>query len=56
MGRGSADLRDGGEVMRGGNGGWFGFEDGEETAGGDVAGDEFGDMTAVIAGTGMNGG
>ncbi len=57
MGRGNAVLRAGGEVMRGGSGGWFGFVDGGETAGGDVAGDELGDMTAVIADAGgLNGG
>ena len=48
IGRGNVDLREGGDVMSGGSGGWFALEEGEVTAGGDVAGDEFGDMTAVI--------
>lgn len=50
MGRGGiADFRDCGEVMSGGNGGWLGLEVGELIAGGgEAAGDEAGDMTAVI--------
>lgn len=32
-------------VMMGGKGGWLGFEVGEETGGGEVAGDEAADMT-----------
>jgi hypothetical protein len=45
------DRRAGGDVIRGGNGGWFGFEEGEETGEGEVAGDtasSVGDMTAAI--------
>lgn len=38
----------GGDVTRGGNGGWFGFVEGGDIGGGDVAGDEVGDKTAVI--------
>lgn len=48
IGRGSVDLREGGEVINGGSGGWFALDDGEVTAGGEVAGDELGDITAVI--------
>jgi hypothetical protein len=47
IGRGSVDLRGGGDVMRGGKGGWSVFEEGDDTTGGDVAG-EVCDMTAVI--------
>lgn len=46
------DRRDGGEVISGGSAGWFalGFGGGEaeEATGGEVAGEEAGDMTAVI--------
>lgn len=38
-------------MIKGGNGGWFGFEDGEETGDGEVAGDVVsngGDMTAAM--------
>ena len=53
MGRCRTVRRAGGEVIRGGRVGWFGFEVGEEIGDGDVAwdGDEVsseGDMTAVI--------
>lgn len=50
IGRGSVDLRFGfgGDVIRGWSGGWLGFAPGEVIAGGDVAGDDDGDMTAVI--------
>lgn len=48
MGRGSVVRREGGEVMRGGRGGWFGLDPGDEMAGGDVAGDDDGDMIAAI--------
>ena len=41
-----------GDVISGGKGGWFGFEDGDESGGGEVAcGDvvsKVGDMTAAI--------
>lgn len=42
--------RAGGDVTNGGRVGWLGFEDGEETIGGEVAGDELGDMIVVILG------
>ena len=45
------DRRAGGDVISGGKGGWFGFEDGEETGDGEVAGETVsivGDMTAAI--------
>lgn len=50
IGRGIVDLLlgFGGDVMSGGRGGWFGLTPGDETGGGEVAGDEVGDMTAVI--------
>jgi hypothetical protein len=48
IGRGSVLLRVGGEVINGGSGGWLGFEDGDEIAGGDVAGVELGDIMAVM--------
>jgi hypothetical protein len=50
IGRGSVDLLFGfgGDVIRGGRGGWFGLTPGDETGGGEVAGDDVGDMTAVI--------
>jgi hypothetical protein len=52
LGRCRVDRRLVGDVIRGGNGGWFGFEDGEEIGDGEVAGDDVvssvGDMTAVI--------
>lgn len=51
MGRGAVDLLCCGDVvMSGGRGGWLGFEVGEETAGGDVAGEGVADMTVVIFG------
>ncbi|KAF4465739.1 hypothetical protein FALBO_7414 [Fusarium albosuccineum] len=40
--------RDGGEVMRGGSAGWLGFGEEDAAAGGDVAGEEVADITAVI--------
>jgi hypothetical protein len=46
IGLGSALLRAGGEVINGGRAGWA--DDGEVSAGGDVAGEEEDDMTAVI--------
>jgi hypothetical protein len=48
MGRGSVDRRAGGEVIIGGSGGWLGFAPGDEMDGGDVAGDDDGDIIAVI--------
>lgn len=51
IGRGMADRREGGDVIRGGSGGWLGFADGEcdnTTAGGDVAGDEPGDTVEAM--------
>ncbi len=48
MGRGSVVLRAGGEVIKGGSAGWFGLGDEEATAGGEVAGDDAGDMIAVM--------
>lgn len=50
MGRGRVDLRFGfgGDVIRGGSGGWLGFVPGEVIAGGEVAGDDVGDMIAVM--------
>jgi len=51
VGRCKFDRRAGGDVISGGNGGWFGFEDGEETGDGEVGGDtvsSVGDMTAAI--------
>lgn len=51
MGRGAVVLLCCGDVvMIGGRGGWLGFEVGEETAGGDVAGEDVADMTDVIFG------
>ena len=47
-GRGSVLRRGGGDVISGGRGGWLGFEVGEASAGGEVAGLEPGDMIAVI--------
>lgn len=42
----------GGDVIKGGNGGWFGFDDGEDNGEGDigeeVAASSIGDMTAAI--------
>lgn len=38
-------------MTKGGNGGWFGFEEGEDMGDGDVGGDDVssvGDITAVI--------
>jgi hypothetical protein len=48
MGRGKVVRREGGEVIRGGSGGWFGLDPGDEMAGGEVAGDDDGDMIAAI--------
>lgn len=50
IGRGRIDLLFGfwGEVMSGGSGGWLGLIPGDETGGGEVAGDEVGDITSVI--------
>lgn len=54
MGRGAVDLLCWGEVViMGGRGGWLGFEVGEETTGGDVAGEDVADMTVVIFGRGV---
>lgn len=56
IGRGITDRREGGEVIKGGNEGWFGFaEEGCDriTAGGEVAGDEPEDMIAAIGGRGL---
>lgn len=39
-------------VMIGGRGGWLGFDVGEETGGGEVAGDEVADMTVDMFGAG----
>jgi hypothetical protein len=49
MGRGIVVLRPGGDVMSGGSGGCVVFIAGGEMAGGDVAGEDPGDMTAVMA-------
>lgn len=46
------DRREGGDVINGGNGGWLGFEDGEDTGEGEVAGEtvsSVGDMTTAIS-------
>jgi hypothetical protein len=51
VGRCKIDRREGGDVISGGNGGWFGFEDGEDTGDEEVAGETVsivGDMTAAI--------
>jgi hypothetical protein len=51
VGRCRVDRREGGDVISGGNGGWFGFEDGEDTGDGEDAGEtvsSVGDMTAAI--------
>ena len=52
IGRGSVVLRagTGEDVISGGSGGWAWLEAGGGMAGGDVAGDEPGDMIAVILG------
>ena len=50
MGRGRVLLRDGGEVINGGSGGCVAFAVWVVMAGGEVAGDEPGDMIAVMAG------
>lgn len=54
IGRGRVDLLFGfgGDVIKGGRGGWFGLDPGDDTAGGEelVAGEDVGDMTAVILG------
>lgn len=42
------ERRLGGEVTRGGRGGWFGFVEGE-AAGGEAAGEELCDMVADMA-------
>lgn len=53
MGRGAVVLLCWGDVvMIGGRGGWLGFEVGEETTGGEVAGEDVVDMTVVIFGLG----
>jgi len=52
MGRCRFDRRAGGDVISGGNGGWFGFEEGDDTGDGEVAGEAevsiVGDMTAAM--------
>lgn len=51
IGRGIVDRREGGDVIKGGSEGWFGFAEGDcdnTTAGGDVAGDEPEDMIVAI--------
>jgi hypothetical protein len=48
IGRGSVLRRVGGDVINGGREGWFGLPVGDVTAGGDVAGDELGDIIAVM--------
>lgn len=51
VGRCKIDRREGGDVISGGNDGWFGFEDGEDTGDEEVAGETVsivGDMTAAI--------
>lgn len=51
IGRGIADRRDGGDVIKGDREGWLGFGEGEcdnTTAGGEVAGDEPEDMIVAI--------
>ena len=48
MGRGSVLRRDGGEVINGGRGGCAALVVCEEITGGEVAGEEPGDMTAVM--------
>lgn len=37
-----------GEVFKGGREGWLGFDEGGLTGGGDVAGDDVGEITAAI--------
>jgi hypothetical protein len=54
FGRCKVDRRAGGDVISGGNGGWLGFEEGEETGDGEVAGEvvdvsSVGDTTAAIS-------
>jgi hypothetical protein len=51
-GRFKFDLREVGDVISGGKGGWFGLEEGEVTGDGEVAGDVsiVGDMMAVMVG------
>jgi len=49
IGRGSVVRRAGGDVIKGGREERFEFEVGDETAGGDVAGEEVCDIVAVIA-------
>lgn len=51
VGRCRLVRREGGDVINGGNGGWLGFEDGEDTGDGEVAGETVssaGDMTTAI--------
>jgi hypothetical protein len=49
IGRGRVLRLVGGEVIKGGKGGWLGFDDGDDTTGGEVAGDEVDDiMMAVV--------
>lgn len=50
MGRGSVLLRAGGEVMRGGSGGCDALGVCDVMAGGEVAGEEPGDIIAVMVG------
>lgn len=55
IGRGIADRREGGDVIKGDREGWFGFgvrECDNTTAGGEVAGDEPEDMIVAITGKG----
>jgi len=50
IGRGKVLLRDGGEVINGGSGGCDALGVCDEIAGGEVAGEEPGDIIAVMAG------
>jgi len=50
MGRGRLLLREGGDVINGGSGGWLTLGPVVVIAGGEVAGDEPGDMIAVMVG------
>lgn len=49
IGRGRVLLRAGGDVMSGGSAGCAEFAAGDEMAGGEVTGDELGDIIAVMA-------